>query len=245
MINIGKRLLIGMTSFHQPRPIGDVSLGVAMDNDWLKEKCKRLEDKRDLLRQEIECQERLIEQLEDENSSLENGYLLLYEQYEQLRQENERLLQENERLRQGRKRKKKRNHPKQQSVVTNHITVNVAPAEAAAQKEVEPEAEVPGWDELAEALRQCKEEGLMWSLSAYAVFYRVIEEDYGLSSSRSKFEERMGLMGFDDCKPGTLDNAFRNNSFLTLPTEKWPRAVGKNKEPAVRLAEALRQKLAK
>lgn len=238
MINIGKRLLIGMTSFHQPRPIGDVPLGVAMDNDWLKEKCKRLEDKRDLLRQEIECQERLIEQLEDENSSLENGYLLLYEQYEQLRQENER-------LRQGRKRKRKRNHPKQQSVVTNNITVNVAPAEAAARKEVEPEAEVPGWDELAEALRQCKEEGLMWSLSAYAVFYRVIEEDYGLSSSRSKFEERMGLMDFDDCKPGTLDNAFRNNSFLTLPTEKWPRAVGKNKEPAVKLAQALRKKLAK
>ncbi|MCR5819004.1 MAG: hypothetical protein K6F89_07905 [Prevotella sp.] len=98
-------------------------------------------------------------------------------------------------------------------------------------------------DQLQSAIRACKDDGLVWAAAAYAVFYRVMQQDYHDDCSRSKFEERMQLLEFHDCTCGTLDNAFRNNSFLTSPIEKWPKEEGKNKDRATILAEAFRKAL--
>lgn len=98
-------------------------------------------------------------------------------------------------------------------------------------------------ERLTSAILVCKGQGLVWSASAYAVFYRVLQQDYDEECGRSKFEERLQLMGFDNCTSGTLDNAFRNNKFLPSPIEKWPEGEGQNKDKAIRLAEAFRKAL--
>ncbi len=99
----------------------------------------------------------------------------------------------------------------------------------------------PANDRLKAAIKACK--SYMWSASAYAVVYRVMQEDYEDHSSRPAFEERMALMGFADCKPGTLDNAFARNNFLASPSGKWEIAEGKNTSKAVKMAAALRKAL--
>ncbi len=98
-------------------------------------------------------------------------------------------------------------------------------------------------EQLKSAIRACKEQGLVWAAAAYAVFYRVMHQDHGEDCGRSKFEERMQLMGFTDCKSGTLDQAFHNNMFLTSRIEKWPEGEGRNKNKAIILAEAFRKAL--
>lgn len=95
--------------------------------------------------------------------------------------------------------------------------------------------------QLKRAIGQCKTLGLIWSNSGYAVFYRVMQEDYSIGISRSVFEEKMRQMGFDDCTSGSLDNAFRRNAFLMSKTESWPTATGNNTTKAVKLAAAFRK----
>lgn len=99
----------------------------------------------------------------------------------------------------------------------------------------------PTAEQLITAIDACK--GLKWSQSGYAVYFCVLKEDYGLADSRTKFEEKMQLMGYADCTAGTLTNAFRRNTFLTSPTETWPQLQGNHRDEAVILAAAFRKAL--
>ena len=98
-------------------------------------------------------------------------------------------------------------------------------------------------EKLKSAIFKCKNKNLLWSTAAYAVFYRVLQQDFDEKCSRSIFEERLQLMGFTDCTPGILDNSFRNNKFLSSSIEKWPKEEGQNKDKAFKLAEAFREAL--
>ena len=100
-----------------------------------------------------------------------------------------------------------------------------------------------GDEQLKAAIADCKTRGLIWAAAGYAVFFRVLEEDWNWKISRAMFEETLKTHGFTDCKPGTLDNAFRNNPFLTSRTEKWSHEAGRNTRKAFLLATAFRKAL--
>ena len=101
----------------------------------------------------------------------------------------------------------------------------------------------PLMPQLKHAIKTCTTRGLVWSRTAYAVFFCVMQEDYGVEASHSGFEGKMQQMGFSDCTSGALDTAFSRNHFLTRRTEEWTTMGGGNEKKAQLLADAFRKAL--
>lgn len=79
-------------------------------------------------------------------------------------------------------------------------------------------------EQIAKAL--AKVQDLMWGQSANAIIFCALRDNHGYPDNMSQFEREW--KGFSagrhlswDCPEGTLRAAFRDNSYLKLPVDKW------------------------
>lgn len=66
----------------------------------------------------------------------------------------------------------------------------------------------------------------MWGASAYAVLFCECRDHRGYPNVYSEFEKEVDEIALEKrlswrCKPGTLSDAFSDNSYLKLNVEKW------------------------
>ena len=79
-------------------------------------------------------------------------------------------------------------------------------------------------EQLARAIEICQE--FFWGQSAYAVVFCVCRDDYKMMSNKSAFEQMIELLPYKKtlkyvCPPGTLANAFSDNSLYNEHVDKW------------------------
>ncbi len=74
------------------------------------------------------------------------------------------------------------------------------------------------YEMVGRALQTCKD--YIWGQAALATIFCVCRDVYQMGDNASFFERQMVLLN-QDCPPGTISNAMRNNPYMRLHIDKW------------------------
>ena len=103
------------------------------------------------------------------------------------------------------------------------------------QRDKQKEQQQTGLKELVAAAERVRE--YFWSDSALAVIFCVCRDSYNYVNNMRQFERDF------HCSEGLLSNAFRNNPYMRMPTDRWAQLGAKQR--VLQLVEAYKKAIEK